>query len=193
MKKIILVAGVMGSGKDSFAHWYKDAYDLRAVEGERERCHIMYFGDGLVQLLAAMRKLKMDMRKGTKRYEWWRRFRKVRWQLQTVGDAVRRAYGADFFARRTKEEMLELWDEYDTFIISDFRYPAEFEVMLELDAKVYVTLKNFYSDRYTNEDEHKSEKMAQWMLNNGVPTDMMIPSEDFVPILERLKEELCLY
>lgn len=191
MKKIILVAGVMGSGKDHFVRWYMDKYDNDVIS--RERCYNLYFADPLVRFVSATRNHKRLMRKSAARYENWKKNPRVRYELQVMGDALRRSFGADFFANQVRDDIIRNWDSYDTFLISDFRYVNEYEVMMGIeDAEVFVTFKNYHSDRYNANSKHSSELMAQWLLKNDFPLDIMVDKDRFYPYLIELKRDLCL-
>ena len=162
--EIILICGVIGSGKDYVANFVQVPIN-----------HKMKFA----KILRGM----ADNIAGSTLYEDWKKEPKNRLFLQKMGDLLKEVYGIDFFAQQVSRDIRCTYDESKKyhFIISDFRFPYEYETIKKNfpSAKIGIYLADYHSERYDANNDHCSEKMAQKLLKNGMPTNQIIDNLTF--------------
>ena len=148
-----MVCGVIGSGKDYYAQQY-------IINNPDERVGIYKMSSKLKDL-AELEFGKIDNYEDfkLKNREW----------LQNKADEMKKAYGSQYFAKECFRSIK--FDDYDTIIITDFRFPYElsfFHKASELFEDFYVcwTLCDYHSERYDDTNGHNSERMAQLIKNN---------------------------
>ena len=152
-KKVILVCGVIGSGKDYYAQQY-------IIDNPDERVGIYKLSNKLKDLVE-LEFGKIDDYEAfkLKNREW----------LQNKADEMKKIYGDTYFAKECFRSIR--FDDYDTIIITDFRFFYELKFFNEAselfrDFDVYWTLCDYHSERYYDKNTHNSEKMAQFIKNN---------------------------
>ena len=152
--KIILLTGVIGSGKDHYAECYKAAHPDESVA-------IVHLAEPLREIVENM----FDVDDYTK----WKSVSKNRKLMVDLGQSIKKVFGQDFFMRRIVDAYnLELAVWFDrTLIIPDFRFPVEIKSLIERTLinprKVSVVFCDYHSDRYESRPEQESEKMALWL------------------------------
>lgn len=152
-KKVILVCGVIGSGKDYYAQQY-------ILDNPDERVGIYKLSNKLKDL-AELEFGKIDD------YETFKL--KNREWLQNKADEMKDTYGQTYFAKECFRSIR--FDDYDTIIITDFCFPYELRFFNEAsslfdDFDVYWTFCDYHSERYDDKNTHNSEEMAQVIKNN---------------------------
>lgn len=152
-KKVILVCGVIGSGKDYYAQQY-------IIDNPDERVGIYKLSNKLKDL-AELEFGKIDDYEAfkLKNREW----------LQSKADEMKDTYGQTYFAKECFRSIR--FDDYDTIIITDFRFFYELKFFNEAsslfdDFDVYWTFCDYHSERYDDKNTHNSEEMAQVIKNN---------------------------
>ena len=152
-KKVILVCGVIGSGKDYYAQQY-------IIDNPDERVGIYKLSNKLKDL-AELEFGKIDDYEAfkLKNREW----------LQNKADEMKDTYGQTYFAKECFRSIR--FEDYDTIIITDFRFFYEIEFFNEAsdlfrDFDVYWTFCDYHSERYDDKNTHNSEEMAQVIKNN---------------------------
>lgn len=183
-KKVILVCGVIGSGKDYYAQQY-------IIDNPDERVGIYKLSNKLKDL-AELEFGKIDDYEAfkLKNREW----------LQNKADEMKDTYGQTYFAKECFRSIR--FDNYDTIIITDFRFFYELKFFNEAselfrDFDVYWTLCDYHSDRYNDTNGHNSEKMAQELKNNmGLwyhwSENNLYSHNDFERFIFKLKESVFL-
>jgi hypothetical protein len=168
--KVLLVTGVIGSGKDFFAHEYKKNHPEENVEiirfatPLRNICAKLYNFDANDDI--AYEKFKIENR----------RF------MVELGQSMKDELGQELFAKEVVKKLLVREVEDVTFIIPDFRFPIEYLYMLS-DFDIKVVFCNYHSDKYKIIPDQTSEQMAIWMINNGFRNRQEFYREDFYRIL----------
>ena len=160
--KIILITGVIGSGKDYFAKQYVEQHP-------NEKVKLLKFAASLRDVTEGM----FGIPKGDEAaYEAFKAIPSNRKFMVDLGQNLKRVYGEDFFAGDVADTIwndMDCCDTKDTYIISDFRFPIEFWTLLNaFPDKLDITFCNFQSDRYTIAPEQVSEQMAIWLLDKGI-------------------------
>ena len=175
--KIIMVCGVIGSGKDYFLEQYKKEHpDEEVVE--------IKFAEPLKAIISNMYSIDVSDRS---KYEEWKNKPENRLLLQNLAEGIKENLSQTIFAKKAVDRMNKyVFNCYNrefiklpTFIISDFRYKEELDVVFNYinytlcslcTYKLYVYFTNYISDRYDKTNTHKSEKMAQDMAKDGYET-----------------------
>ena len=165
MKKIILICGVVGSGKDYYFEQYKK-------EHPNETIHKLKFSSSLVKMAEEEFGVILDT---PEKYEEFKL--KNRRYLQYTSEEVKQRLGIDYFANAELGNIFKIGPN-DTAIITDFRFPYELTTILNntksKDTEIYVVLCNYHSSRYNDKILHISEMMAQGMIENGFPSGVLI-------------------
>lgn len=114
MKKIILISGKMGHGKDTFANFLKEH-----LEKLNKKICILHYGDYLKYCLSQY-------------YNWnGKKDQAGRSLLQHFGTEVVRAKDPDFWVNTIINLINVLYDEWDYFLIPDTRMENEIELIKE--------------------------------------------------------------
>lgn len=176
--KIILISGVIGSGKDYWAEQYKKDHPtenivhLRFAESLRDIC------EGMFGIPA----------NNDNAYTDWKNIPQNRQFMVSLGQNLKRVYGDSFFAKQVANK---LWDnpnkENTTFLITDFRFPVEFWTLANYfdtnKPQITVVFKDYHSDRYKVIPEQSSEQMAIWLLERGYKDNDLIREDNFARLL----------
>lgn len=175
--KIIMVCGVIGSGKDYFLEQYKKEHpDEEVVE--------IKFAEPLKAIIGNMYSIDVSDKS---KYEEWKNKPENRLLLQNLAEGIKDNLSQTIFAKKAVDRMNEYvfscynreFIKLPTFIISDFRYKEELDVVFNYinytlcsicTYELYVYFTNYISDRYDKTNTHKSEKMAQDMVKDGYET-----------------------
>ena len=164
--KITLICGVIGSGKDYIAN------NIQVP---------IYYKFKFAKILRSM----ADNVAGSTLYEDWKKEPKNRLFLQKMGDLLKEIYGVNFFAQHISRA-IKSWVDYENsdmqhFVISDFRFPYEYETIKKdfPNANIGIYLTDYRSERYDENNDHCSEKMAQKLLRSGIPTNQLIDNLTF--------------
>lgn len=162
--KVILVAGVIGSGKDHFADEYIKSHPEEDVK-------VIRFAEPLREIIEDMYGVVGDLA-----YTQWKSVPANRKFMVDLAHAIKKSFGEDFFVRNLIEKYnleLAVWFP-TTFIIPDFRFPYEITSLIRRtllsDNWVSVVFCNFHSHRYEIREDQESERMAIWLkdkLNDG--------------------------
>ena len=160
--KIILLTGVIGSGKDYWAKQYVEQHP-------NEKVKLLKFAASLRDITEGL----YNLPKGDDEvYTEWKSKPENRKFMVALGANLKRVYGDDFFAKTVADTIwndMDCCDTKDTYIISDFRFPIEFWTLFNaFPDKLDITFCNFQSDRYTIAPEQVSEQMAIWLLDKGI-------------------------
>lgn len=147
MKKIILISGKSGSGKDTFANSIK-----WKLETEGQRVAITRYASHIKKMMTEIYGWN-----GIKD-EWGRN------KLQTLGtDIIREKFGLeDFHVSRTCEEIQFTSDDFDYYLIPDCRFPNEIEVPIQIFGKdkvfpIQIVRLNYDSGLTKEAQNHPSE------------------------------------
>ena len=163
--KIIMVNGVIGAGKDTYALRY-------ASEHPEESVHIVKFGKGIVDMCAHICGIDLS---DPYTYEQWKSDPQNRLLLQNVGEAAKIVIGEDVWSKKALEYIDRVPNrDNNTFIVTDFRYPVEFNTFYGRYPFVEVAFVDFRSSRYDNTNPHKSEMLAQYMVQRWVEDNTII-------------------
>jgi len=160
--RIILLAGVIGSGKSFYANQYKQ-------EHPEEKVVCLNFAASLRDIVEGM----YNIPKGDEQaYTEWKSKPENRKLMVDLGRELKRVYGDDFFAEKVADTIfndMDTCETKDTYIISDFRFPIEFWTMLQaFSNNLQIIFCNYKSDRYELRPEQVSEQMAIWLLGKGI-------------------------
>ena len=160
--RIILLTGVIGSGKDYFAKEYIKKHP-------NEKVKHLKFAASLRDITEGM----FDIPKGDEEeYTKWKGLGDNRQFMVDLGRELKRVYGDDFFAEKIADSIfndMDTCDTKDTYLISDFRFRIEFWTMFQsFPDKLQIIFCNYKSERYAICPEQVSEQMAIWLLGKGV-------------------------
>lgn len=163
--KIILISGVIGSGKDFFVEKYR-------LSRPGEKIMHLKFASGLVKI--ASETFGVDL-SDSHNYDKWKLTGKNRTFLINLGCALKRHVDIAIFPKMVINEIKAgMEDGYDTFVISDFRFPVEYFTIKNFvegtsgdrrALEVYTT--DFKSYRYEIRHEQSSERMAIMLRSRG--------------------------
>jgi tRNA uridine 5-carbamoylmethylation protein Kti12 len=125
--KIIMVCGVIGSGKDYFLEQYKKEHpDEEVVE--------IKFAEPLKAIISNMYSIDVSDKS---KYEEWKNKPENRLLLQNLAEGIKENLSQTIFAKKAVDRMNEYvfscynreFIKLPTFIISDFRYKEELDVV----------------------------------------------------------------
>lgn len=168
MDQIILVFGVKGSGKDFFVEKYKkELEELPIANTFKEQVIVLKFADPLTKLFSDIYGINLSDKI---LYEDWKL--ENRHLLQNAGTSLKNIFGKDIFGKYVEAQIRKYLsinkDKFTTFIITDLRFLDELQPILllaEIPIKFYFT--NYRSPKYSLDDSHESEKLAQaWAKAN---------------------------
>lgn len=168
MNEIILVFGVKGSGKDYFVENYKKVFEkLPIANACKEQIVVLKFAAPLTTLVSDMYGIDLS---DTLLYEQWKV--ENRHLLQNAGSSLKNIFGKDIFGKYVEAQVRKYLsinkDKFTTFIITDLRFLDELQPILllsEIQIRFYFT--NYRSPKYSLDDSHESEKLAQaWAKAN---------------------------
>lgn len=162
MDQIILVFGVKGSGKDYFVENYKKVFEkLPIANACKEQIVVLKFADPLIKLFSDIYGIDLSDKI---LYENWKL--ENRHLLQNAGTSLKSIFGKDIFGKYVEKQIREHLNSNRTktfsFIITDLRFLDELQPILllaEIPIKFYFT--NYRSPKYSLDDPHESEKLAQ--------------------------------
>lgn len=176
--KIILITGVIGSGKDYWAKQY-----IKEHPNETVKC--LHFIATLRDIIEGL----YNLPKGDEEaYTAWKSKPENRSFMVALGREIKRVYGDDFFAERVLDIICS--DAYcsgkiDTYLISDFRFPIEFWTLFNtFPDKLEIIFCNYLSDRYELRPEQVSEQMAIWLLEKGLEDRENIDTRVFAELIK---------
>lgn len=140
MKKIILISGKAGSGKDTFAEELKDQLN------EMNRYVLVVHYADLVKHIA------------TVFYDWnGEKDEYGRGLLQRIGTDIFREYDQDYWINYLQGVIGVLKDRWDYVIIPDCRFPNEITCWDEYDSISVRINRNFKSSLNEKQQQHASE------------------------------------
>lgn len=192
--KIIMVCGVIGSGKDYFLEQYKREHpDEDVVE--------IKFAEPLRAIVSNMYSIDISDKA---KYEEWKNKPENRLLLQNLAEGIKDNLSQTIFAKKAVDKIKDYVFNYyrnegmklPTFIISDFRYKEELDVVFNhtnyifsslCDCNLYVYFTNYISDRYDKTNTHKSEKMAQDMVKDGYEDGYYNVESNGVDVIKLIK------
>lgn len=176
--KIILITGVIGSGKDYFARQYQEDHPNETVKELKFAASLRDITEGM-----------FDIPKGDESaYEAFKAIPANRQFMVALGQNLKRVYGQGFFAERILDMICS--DAYcaakiDAYLISDFRFPIEFSTLFStFPDKLDITFCDYHSDRYELRPEQVSEQMAIWLLSKGLRDREKISVERFAELMK---------
>lgn len=195
--KIILLTGVIGSGKDFYAEEYTRL-------NPTEKIKHLHFAGTLRDITEGM----FNIPKGDdKAYTEFKSVPENRKFMVDLGQNLKRVYGENFFAEKIANTILnEIGDNKDlevrcigvdgawvisddsgeaiTYLVSDFRFPVEFWTMYSnFQDKLEIVFCDYHSDRYELRPEQESEQMAIWLLSKGLRDREKISVERFIELM----------
>lgn len=174
--KITLLTGVIGSGKDFYAEEYTRL-------NPTEKIKHLHFAGTLRDITEGM----FNIPKGDdKAYTEWKSIPDNRKFMVDLGQNLKRVYGENFFAIKVAQEIERLQSDYDTFIVSDFRFPVEFwAIWAGFRFNTEVVFCNYKSPRYEIRPEQVSEQMAIWLLKNGFKERQAMIANEFAKVMAK--------
>jgi hypothetical protein len=172
--KVILVCGVIGSGKDYFVKKYRKDHPEEVVEEKKFAWPIRQFTGNLVGVNL--------MNETT--YESWKADPKNRQLLVDVGQYMKEATTEDIWAVGVLNQLTE--DK--TYIISDFRFPIEYRTICSKH-KATIRFCNYKSARYTINPNQISEKLACFLVSKGIPDNQDFTCSDFYKLIKEFEGE----
>lgn len=170
--KVILVCGVIGSGKDYFVKKYRKDHPEEIVEEKKFAWPIRQFVGKLVGVNL--------MNEAT--YESWKADPKNRQLLVDVGQYMKEATTEDVWAVGVLNQLTE--DK--TYIISDFRFPIEFRVICS-KYEAIIHFCNYKSARYTINPNQISERMACFLVSKGIPDNQDFTCSEFDKLINEFE------
>lgn len=168
MNEIILVFGVKGSGKDYFVENYKKVFEkLPIANACKEQIVVLKFAAPLTKLLSDMYGIDLS---DTLLYEQWKV--ENRHLLQNAGSSLKNMFGKDIFGKYVEAQIREYLSinkgKSTTFIITDLRFLDELQPILLLsESQIRFYFTNYHSPKYSLDDSHESEKLAQAWAKAG--------------------------
>lgn len=171
--KIILVCGVIGSGKDYFVKQYKLDHPHEDVEEKKFAYPIRLFTGKLVGV---------NLLNETT-YESWKADPKNRQLLVDVGQFMKDATSNDIWAVGVLKQLTE--DK--TYIISDFRFPIELRTICAIHSPI-IHFCNYKSNRYTINPNQISEKMACYLVSRGIQNGQEFNCGEFETIIREYEQ-----
>lgn len=168
MDQIILVFGVKGSGKDYFVEKYKENLEkLPIAKTFKEEVVVLKFAAPLTILISDMYGIDLS---DTLLYEQWKV--ENRHLLQNAGSSLKNMFGKDIFGKYVEAQIRKYLSinkgKSTTFIITDLRFLDELQPILLLsESQIRFYFTNYHSPKYSLDDSHESEKLAQaWAKAN---------------------------
>lgn len=180
--KLILVTGVIGSGKDYFIEQYKRNHPDENVR------HIK-FAEPIVDLASRMFNVNLADKQV---YESWKAVYENRKWLVDIGQNLKKVFGNNIFAKRALHRVIDMRGNPNihTCIITDFRFPVEFYEFWNNSLRSFeIHFTDFHSERYKIAPEQVSERMAIWLLEQGAKDGQVWSHLDFKKLIEKYKEE----
>lgn len=183
--KLILVTGVIGSGKDYYVQKYQEEHPDELV------VHMKFAG--ALRTIAAEsfgEELWDD-----DIYEKWKAIEDNRMFLINLGVSLKKNISEDIFANILVKQFLRyakhITTDNITLIISDFRFPIEFESICchwDLidrfeEVNVQVVLVDYKSPRYAIKKNQVSELMAIWLIEQGYKHGTVWDEDGFVKVM----------
>lgn len=181
--KIILISGVIGSGKDYWAEQYKKEHTTENI------VHLC-FAESLRDICEGMFGIAPN---DDKAYEAFKAIPANRGFMVMLGANLKRVYGDNFLARYVKNKIESSANkENATFLITDFRLPVEFfEFYYSLRGKdVSVIFCDYHSDRYAILPDQYTEQMAIYFLSKGLKHGQEIDNITAYYLLKEYENEL---
>ena len=172
--KVILVCGVIGSGKDYFVKKYRKDHPEEVVEEKKFASPIRQFVGKLVGVNL--------MNETT--YESWKADPKNRQLLVDVGQYMRDTFGEKIISSTI---INQLKSGVDTYIISDFRMPVEFHDFRERGFDFSVHFCNYKSQRYDATKEQITEKLAQFLVSKGFSDNQDFTCSEFDKLINEFE------
>lgn len=181
--KIILICGVIGSGKDYLAKRY-------IKDHPQERVKLLKFATSLRDLTEGI----YNLPKGDDAaYEAFKAIPENRMFMVRLGENLKRVYGDDFLAFKVIDDIFDNKESYDTFIVSDFRFPVEFWSFYKLfernTHRITILFADYHSERYTIAPEQVSERMAIWLKEQGLKDRQEIGGREFAELIDKYEEK----
>lgn len=170
--KVILVCGVIGSGKDYFVKKYRRENPQEEVQELKFAWPIRQFTGSLVGVNLL----------NEPTYESWKSDPKNRQMLVDVGQYMKEATTQDIWALGVLHQL----SQDKTYIISDFRFPVEFRTICSKFQAV-IHFCNYKSARYTLNPNQISEKMACFLVDKGFEDNQEFSCEEFKGIIEEFE------
>ena len=168
--KIILICGVVGAGKDTFAN------EMLIYE---DNCKIM-------RLAKPLRTICCDIYKFDNSEEGYTEWKSQnRGKMVDMAQAMKKTMGKHIFAQGLINNLYDKKIDADIILVPDFRDPVEFTCFLDyFELKdIEVVFTNYKSDRYEIRDD-PDEKMAQFLIKKGLKHREGILAEDFLFLME---------
>lgn len=173
VKEVVIFCGKMGSGKDFHSQ------ELVDNEGFIK----MAFADALREITFGM--LGMSMEYGMAHYDELKKQelyngRTLRDMLQYLGTEGIRKYDNDFWVKALVEKLKKLPEETKV-CISDARFYNEYALLKkycdEHNAKFRCIFCDFHSDRYALSSGHASERLGEFLCDQGLSHYSEVPDE----------------
>lgn len=175
--KVIMLCGVIGSGKDHYANQYVKSHP-------KERVRIIRFASPLRNICARLFRFNVN---DEAEYE---KFKAENRQFMVdLGQSMKDEMGQDLFARAVADKIDEMDGEFDTILITDFRFPIEFWAIAER-FNTFIVFCNYKSQRYAIRPEQVSEQMAIWLLEQGIQDGQMFAEVLFSDYVNKYEKSL---
>lgn len=181
---IILVCGVIGSGKDYFFQKYKREYPEESVVE-------LKFAEPIVRLAENYFDVSLSDKE---EYEKWKAIPENRQFLVEIGQSWKKVFGEDVWSNIVYNKINRSYDSVldlnTTYIVTDFRFPCEIPDNISQKYSnispycIKIHFCNFVSERYDNKIGQYTEKMAQWVVSKGFDDGMEWSYEEFISLLK---------
>lgn len=172
--KVILVCGVIGSGKDYFVKKYRREHPNEIVEEKKFAWPIRQFTGRLVGV---------NLLNETT-YESWKADPKNRQLLVDVGQYMRETFGERVISSSIANQ---LNSDTKTYIVSDFRMPVEFHDFKERGFELLVHFCNYFSQRYDSTKNQATEKLAQFLVSKGFLDNQEFTCSEFDKLINEFE------
>lgn len=178
MKKVILISGKATMGKDTTAEYMKECF-----EGKGYKVAVPHFASHMKNMLRELYGWNGVKDEWARNKLQWMGTEKIRVEMNMP----------TFHADRTCEQIKITEEDFDFYIIPDWRFPNEFETVVknfgrENAISIRVSRTNYTSPLTKEQQEHISEIS----LDGFADYDYMAESEDLKGCRENA-EELCEY
>ena len=177
--RLIMLCGVIGSGKDYHAQEYIRTHP-------EERVKIIRFATPLRNICAKLFNFDANDEGAYEKFK-----SENRKTMVDLGQAMKDEMGQSLFADAVRDYISTYTEEYRddvTFIIPDFRFPVEFYPMF--DFAPIVIFCNYKSERYEIRPEQVTEQMAIWLVEQGYVNNQTFSTMEFQKIMQKYQNSL---
>lgn len=169
--KVILVCGVIKSGKDYYCSTY-------ASEHPNERVIHYKFAEPIVSLASIMSGVDLSI---PEVYEEWKKVGNNRQILVDIGLYLKSEFGETCLVERVINKIKGLSaNKPTTILISDLRFVFEARLFQKQGLDVEVHFCNYVSEDYNDTINQPTERMAQLLSKLGIPHNSHWSIDEFM-------------